>query len=194
MVSETLAAGLAEYRIGAKVRTLRKGKRLGLVQLGEHAGLSPGLLSKIEREQIVPTLPTLLRIALVFGVGLDHFFAEPPDRPKVAVVRKSERLRLPDRPGEDVASYFFESLDFPVTDRKLQAFFAEFPARSKESKSHQHNGAELVYVLKGRLTLSISGSDFVLDEGDAIYFDSAAPHSYRCDERTPCSAIVVTAP
>jgi transcriptional regulator with XRE-family HTH domain len=194
MLSETLTAGLRQYAIGAKIRALRQGKKLGLVQLGEHTGLSPAMLSKIERGQLIPTLPTLLRIALVFGVGLDHFFAEPPDRPKVAVVRKSERLRLPDRPGEDVASYFFESLDFPVTDRKLQAFFAEFPARSKESKSHQHNGAELVYVLKGRLTLSIAGSDFVLDEGDAIYFDSAAPHSYRCDERTPCSAIVVTAP
>jgi len=110
------------------------------------------------------------------------------------VVRKSERLRLPDNPGEGVPSYFFESLDFPATDRKLHAFYAEFPASSKETKPHQHSGAELVYVLKGRLTLSIAGSDFVLDEGDAIHFDSDAPHSYRCEEPTSCSAIVVTAP
>ena len=74
MISETLAAGLEQYRIGPKVRALRKAKKLGLVQLGEHSGLSPGLLSKIERGQLVPTLPTLLRIALVFGVGLEHFF------------------------------------------------------------------------------------------------------------------------
>ncbi|MET0529920.1 MAG: cupin domain-containing protein [Microvirga sp.] len=194
MLSETLADGLGQYEIGAKIRALRQKKKLGLVQLGEHTGLSPAMLSKIERAQLIPTLPTLLRIAMVFGVGLDHFFAEPPDRPKVAVVRKSERLRLPDRPGEDTPSYFFESLDFPVTDRKLQAFYAEFPASSIESQPHQHNGAELVYVLKGRLALSIAGSDFVLDEGDAIYFDSGAPHSYRCEEPVPCSAIVVTAP
>ncbi|MCB8819953.1 helix-turn-helix domain-containing protein [Microvirga rosea] len=194
MLSETLAAGLGQYEIGRKIRVLRQSKKLGLVQLGEHTSLSPALLSKIERGQIIPTLPTLLRIALVFGVGLDHFFAETSDRPKVAVVRKSERLRLPDRPGEQVPSYFFESLDFPVADRKLQAFLAEFPASSKESKPHQHNGAELVYVLKGRLTINIADGDFVLSEGDAIYFDSSAPHSYRCEERTPCSAIVVTTP
>lgn len=194
MLSETLADGLGQYGIGAKIRALRQAKKLGLVQLGEHTGLSPAMLSKIERGQLIPTLPTLLRIAMVFGVGLDHFFAEPPDRPKVAVVRKSERLRLPDRPREEVPSYFFESLDFPVTDRKLQAFYAEFPASENESKPHQHDGAELVYVLKGRLALSIAGSDFVLDEGDAIYFDSGAPHSYRCEEPVPCSAIVVTAP
>ncbi len=194
MLSETLADGLGQYGIGAKIRALRQGKKLGLVQLGEHTGLSPAMLSKIERGQLIPTLPTLMRIAMVFGVGLDHFFAEPSDGPKVAVVRKSERLRLPDRPGEGVPSYFFESLDFPVTDRKLQAFYAEFPASEKEPQPHQHDGAELVYVLKGRLALSIAGGEFILDEGDAIYFDSGAPHSYRCEEPAPCSAIVVTAP
>ncbi|WP_166802143.1 cupin domain-containing protein [Microvirga pakistanensis] len=92
---------------------------------------------------------------------------------------------MPDQPGEDVPSYFFESLDFSVTDRKLQAFFAEFSARSKESKRHQHNGAELVYVLKGRLTLSIAGSDFVLDEGDAIHFDAAHRTATGATTRPP---------
>lgn len=194
MLSETLADGLGQYGIGTKIRALRQGKKLGLVQLGGHTGLSPAMLSKIERGQLIPTLPTLLRIAMVFGVGLDHFFAEPTDRPKVAVVRRSERLRLPDQPGEAVPSYFFESLDFPVTDRKLQAFYAEFPASSAESKPHHHNGAELVYMLKGQLALRIADREYVLDEGDAIYFDSGAPHSYRCKESTSCSAIVVTVP
>src|SRR6188768_2180274 len=106
MISDTLADGLAAYRIGPKIRSLRKGKRLGLVQLGEHSGLSPALLSKIERGQLVPTLPTLLRIALVFGVGLEHFF-NPGERPAVSVVRRAERLRLPDRPGSDRPTYLF---------------------------------------------------------------------------------------
>ena len=194
MLSGTLAAGLEQYRIGPKIRALRLKKKLGLVQLGEHTGLSPAMLSKIERGQLFPTLPTLLRIALVFGVGLDHFFVEPSDRPTVAVVRKKDRLRLPDRPGEDSPSYLFESLDFPVTDRKLQSYYAEFPITSKESRPHQHGGAELVYVLKGQLAVSIAGDDFILDEGDAMYFDSSAPHSYRREGRAVCSAIVVTAP
>ena len=52
-------------------------KKLGLAQLGEHTGLSPALLSKIERGNLFPTLPTLLRIAMVFGVGLEHFSVRP---------------------------------------------------------------------------------------------------------------------
>jgi transcriptional regulator with XRE-family HTH domain len=104
------------------------------------------MLSKIERGTLFPTLPTLLRIALVFGVGLEHFFIESKDRPTVAVIRKQDRLQLPDRPDETPPSYLFESLDFPVTDRKMEAFFAEFPMQSKPSEAHRHSGAELIYV------------------------------------------------
>ena len=81
MLSETLATGLEHYKIGPKIRALRLKKKLGLVQLGEHTGLSPGMLSKIERGALFPTLPTLLRISLVFGVGLEHFFVESKKRP-----------------------------------------------------------------------------------------------------------------
>jgi transcriptional regulator with XRE-family HTH domain len=169
-------------------------KKLGLVQLGEHTGLSPGMLSKIERGALFPTLPTLLRIALVFGVGLEHFFIESKDRPTVAVIRKQDRLRLPDRPDETPPSYLFESLDFPVTDRKMEAFFAEFPMQSKPSEPHRHSGAELIYVIKGQLVVNVDGDDIALEAGDAMYFDSSAPHAYRREGRSSCSAIVVIVP
>ena len=194
MLSETLTEGLEHYRIGPKIRALRLGKKLALAQLGEHTGLSPAMLSKIERGLLFPTLPTLLRIALVFGVGLDHFFVENEDRPSVSVIRRKDRLRLPDRPGKEPPSYFFESLDFPVTDRKMEAYLAEFPEASTPSQPHQHDGAELIYVVKGRLAVDVDGEESVLDEGDAIYFDPAAPHSYRREGRTTCTAIVVVVP
>ena len=155
MLSETLTAGLERYRIGPKVRALRLKKKLGLVQLGQHTGLSPAMLSKIERGQLFPTLPTLLRIALLFGVGLEHFFVDGEERPAVAVTRKRDRLRMPDRPDATAPAYFFESLDYPVTDRKLQAFHVEFPEPSKASEPHRHDGAELIYVLKGRLVMNV---------------------------------------
>jgi transcriptional regulator with XRE-family HTH domain len=194
MLSDTLATGLEQYKIGPKIRALRLRKKLGLVQLGEHTGLSPGMLSKIERGALFPTLPTLLRIALVFGVGLEYFFVESKGRPAVAVIRKGDRLRLPDRPGEAPPSYLFESLDFPVTDRKMEAFLAEFPIHSKPSEPHTHEGAELIYVIKGQLVVNLNGDDIALNEGDAMYFDPSAPHSYRREGRLSCSAIVVVAP
>lgn len=191
MLSETLASGLESYRIGAKIRALRLKKKLALVELGQHTGLSPGMLSKIERGQLFPTLPTLLRIAMVFGVGLEHFFIASEKRPTVAVVRKTDRLRLPDRAGEESPSYFFESLDFPVKDRKMEAYYAEFEPGSEPSKVHEHSGAEIIYVVSGQLMVNVDGEDTLLGEGDSMYFDSRFPHSYRRHGRATCSAIVV---
>jgi transcriptional regulator with XRE-family HTH domain len=194
MISEALAAELEHYRIGPKLRTLRKAKKLGLVQLGSHTSLSPGLLSKIERGQIVPTLPTLLRIALVFGVGLEHFFGEDVDRPAIAVVHRGERLRFPDRMDAVVPSYFFESLNFPVNDRRMEAFLAEFPADGPASPPHSHAGAEMLYVIDGALEISVELEVRQLRAGDAASFDPIHLHSYRAIEGAGCTAIVVVAP
>ena len=94
MLSATLKTGLDEYGIGAKIRGLRLKKKMGLVELGQHTGLSPALLSKIERGQMFPTLPTLLRIALVFSLGLDYFFARTREQPAAS-------SRRPDAYGAD---------------------------------------------------------------------------------------------
>jgi transcriptional regulator with XRE-family HTH domain len=195
MLSDTLTEGLKRYEIGPKIRALRVKKKLGLAQLGEHTGLSPALLSKIERGNLFPTLPTLLRIAMVFGVGLEHFFVETEDRPVVAVTRQKDRLRLPNRPAEDSPSYFFESLNFAVTDRKWDIYYAVFPPAANPSDLHQHAGAEFIYVIDGGLVVTIGGKDIVLDEGDSVYFDSSVAHSYRLgDLRKSASVIVVVVP
>ena len=191
MLSETLVTGLEHYRIGPKIRALRLKKNMGQVQLAEHTGLSPALLSKIERGQLFPTLPTLLRIAMVFGIGLEHFFIENKERPLVAVTRKQERVRLPDRPGEAMPSYFFESLNFPVTDRKMDAYYAEFLPSAQPSQSHQHGGTEFIYLIRGRLVVNIASEDTALAEGDAMQFDSSEPHSYRRQGQAATAAIII---
>lgn len=195
MLSATLQEGLRPYRIGEKVRSLRLTKKMGLVELGKHTGLSPGLLSKIERGKLFPPLPTLLRIALVFGVGLDHFISDERRQNPVAIVRKSERKRFPDRPGAREPAYEFESLDFAAVDRRLNAYYAEFrPIPLEDARPHQHPGAEFLYVLHGRLALRVRDEDHVLGAGDSIYFNPSVPHSYRSAGRGLCDALVVTTP
>src|SRR5215475_4577943 len=118
MLSPTLTEGLKPYAIGDKIRGLRLKKNLGLVELGKHTGLSAALLSKLERGKLFPTLPTLLRIAMVFGVGLDHFFVDERKRRVIGLVRQKERVRFPERPGAADVPYYFECLDYRATDRK----------------------------------------------------------------------------
>lgn len=191
MISEALSERLGKYRIGQKIRTLRSAKSLGLAQLGDHTGLSAGMLSKIERGQVIPTLPTLMRIALVFGVGLDHFF-DDGDAPVLEVIRSKDRLKLPDT-QERMPSYYFESLDYPVNDRPIDTYLSEFMPRTPQSEPHEHDGIELVYVITGAIEIHIHEDIHLLKTNDSMYFDARHPHSYKCvsDDRT--IAIVVAA-
>jgi len=193
VANKTIVEGLKPYALGEKLRALRLKKSLGLVELGKHTGLSPAMLSKLECGKLFPTLPTLLRIAMVFGVGLDYFFTDERKRHVVSIVRRGERLRFPENPGRGSISYYFESLDFKATERKLSAFYAEFESVPAENaRMHQHPGVELLYLISGKLELTIGSDTHALDPGDAIYFDSAVRHHYRRIGKQSCRAMVVT--
>ncbi len=194
MLSKTLQNGLNDYAIGPKIRALRLKKKLGLVELGRHTGLSPALLSKVERGRLFPTLPTLLRIALVFGVGLEFFFAGAREKPLVAVTRKKQRVELPERPGARDAAYQFASLDYPATERRFNCYHAEFlPVAPEKLRPHDHAGVEFIYVIDGTLSVHMSGEEHALEAGDSIYFDASIPHAYRRSAGRRCRAVVVTA-
>jgi quercetin dioxygenase-like cupin family protein len=49
-----------------------------------------------------------------------------------------------------------------------------------------------LYVLNGELALHHGEQTSVLTEGDAVYFDASAAHSYRCSGKRPAGAIIVT--
>jgi transcriptional regulator with XRE-family HTH domain len=191
MVSETITTELKKYGIGNKLRRLRLRKSMGLLELSKHTGLSPALLSKLERDVMHPTLPTLARIAMVFSVGLEHFFNSEP-KPILEIVRKKDRLRFPDSPDAAQVAYYFESLDFPVANRVLNCYLAEFHAIAPEQSSvHEHSGIEFIYILSGKLELRAGEDKHELGEGDAIYFDPTVSHGYRRIGGKRTTALVV---
>jgi transcriptional regulator with XRE-family HTH domain len=116
MLSPTLKEGLKAYAIGPKVRGLRLKKKVGLVELGRHTGLSPAMLSKIERGQLFPTLPTLPRIA-----GVQHrtrlLLHGGQGRAGRRHCPASRAAALSGKPGARDAAYEFESLDYPAVQR-----------------------------------------------------------------------------
>lgn len=192
---ETIQRVLSAYDLGAKLRQLRMRKKIALTELGRHTGLSASMLSQLENGKLIPTLPTLARVAMVFDVGLDYFFGSRRKTGLFEVVREDERMRFPSTPEADRPGFFFEVLAFKATDKPLEAYLAEFPARSEEDRlEHVHGGAELLYVLSGRLEVRYQDETWTLDAGDTAYFDATETHAYRGVSETPARALVVTAP
>ena len=146
---------------------------------------------KIERGILVPTLPTLLRVALVFSVGLEHFFTDTARKPTLAVVKRADRQRFPEKMGVEDPAYHFESLDYPAVERAMNAYFVEFDG-DRISEAHAHPGAEVLYVIEGRVTVMVGDVAHELAAGDSMYFDSSVPHQYQRAARKTCKAVVVT--
>ncbi len=184
---------LDSYDLGRKLRALRLRKKIALVDLGRHTGLSASMLSQLETGKMVPTLPTLARIATVFDVGLEHFFEDRKRTKAFAVIRADERMTFPERPDLQNPSYFFECLAFATQGKELQAYRAEFPKNDTEAVTeHAHQGAEFLYMLEGSIAIRFEQEDHVLRAGDSVYFDATEPHSYRGLGKMGGSAIVVT--
>lgn len=194
MLPANLIEGLSRYDIGPKVRALRLRKKMGLAQLSKETGLSSAMISKIERERLFPTLPTLYRIAAVFGVGLGYFFSGELSHDTVSLLRKQDRTKRPNRTDGKPPSYFFEPFEFAVRDPRVKVYYAEYDRQPvSEIERHTHPGIEFVYVITGTLVIVFPDSDQVLQPGDAIAFEANRPHGYTRRGDLGCAAVVMTA-
>ena len=183
---------ISEKKIGERIKRLRLKRSMGLVEMGRQTGLSASFLSQLETGRVIPTLRNLARIAAVFAKDLAYFF-ESEANTVFKIQRKKERARMP-QSGVEVPTYYFESLGFPLPDRSLDSYLAEFIPLKKgtDVRTHVHAGYEFLYVLNGQLEIHHGSQSHVLDSGDAVSFDASAAHSYRCIGATPTTAIIVT--
>lgn len=191
----TIQRVLSAYEIGGKIKQLRLRKKMGLVDLGSHTGLSASMLSQLENGKMVPTLQTLARISMVFDVGIDYFFSDRAKKARFSVVRAAERMRFPERPDAPQPAFHFECLAFSSQEKSLQAYLATFePREAGQVSPHVHEGSELIHVMDGVLGVTYVDEETELGPGDSVYFDSSQPHGYRAVGAERARAVVVTTP
>jgi len=173
---------LEPYCIGMKLRLLRTQKRLTLSRLSAETKLSTALLSKLETDRMIPTLPTLATISRVYGVGMSYFFSEPAKH-TLSITRKAH-LQGNSRGLEPVKII---PLNAPAVDARLVARMMEFPAGGSSFATDVYRETSgLVYVLEGKLQLDAGGMNEVLEAGDCAYMESemalalSAAGKHRC--------------
>ena len=192
-IPDSLKAQISEYLIGQKLRALRLRRSMGLMQLGQRTGLSAALLSKIENCKLVPTIPTLLRIAGALDVTLDHFFRNEQRRHLISFTRKEAHEQFPASPAAAGAPYILTKLDAGTGERKFHPYLAEFLPFVGDARPHAHLGFEFLHVLRGHLIVLLGSDEHRMGPGDSIYFDSNLRHSYRCVSEERCVAFMVLA-
>ncbi len=176
---------LAPYCIDAKLRALRVRKHLTLARLAEETGLSTALLSKLETGRMIPTLPTLITICRVYGVGLDHFFTGA-DRHSVSITRK-QHLQGSNRGSATVKV----ALNAPAELPRLLAEAIEMPAGAPYVPDEAGREAcFFAYVLDGAVEMNCGGVKEALAAGDCAYIESQLPVAWAA-KQPHCRVLVV---
>ena len=159
--------------VGALVLQLRREAGYSLGSLAAAAGLSPGLLSQIERGQGNPSLTTLIKLSQALKVPVGRFF-DTKDQGG-ALVRRNARRRL--EVAEDNLIY---ELLTPDMSGQLGMLRAQIAAGwDNEDAPFKHAGEECVTMVQGRLHVCVNGVGYDLEEGDSLTYDSSLPHWYR---------------
>lgn len=159
--------------MGERLRTLRTDHRYSMRKLATLAGVSPSLISEVERGRVEPSISILKRLASALDCTLTYFFSEP-DGDSNRVVRADARraMRQP-RTGKGIA---FELLA-PDQSEMLEPIYGRYDVGASMGPDPvTHEGEEWGMVVRGRLKVWVGDEIYVLDVGDAISFASTIPH------------------
>lgn len=178
---------MSDYNIGAKIKELRRAKKLTLQDVANETGFSPALLSQIENNNVSPPIATLSKIAHFFDVKIGYFFTENEEECLYEVLRGNERTVIPRVVSQDGTNhgYFYESLSVRKKNKKMDPFLLTLNEKVTNTDTYSHNGEELLFVMKGTAELLLDDQRIVLNEGDSVYFDANLKHrllSSTCDE------------
>lgn len=176
--------------ITKKIKQLRKKHGLTLDQLAEQTSLSKGYLSKIEnaRNKHLPPISTLHRIADALGVKVAWLLTDDDEaEAKYFILRKAERKPIVMKSGSTLFTEWPLANGKPT--RHLNPSLVEIPL--KNSQIYRHEGEEFYFILKGKIKVTYGTKEFILNEGDCVYFDTDVPHSGHSLGNKEALALVV---
>jgi DNA-binding transcriptional MerR regulator/mannose-6-phosphate isomerase-like protein (cupin superfamily) len=171
--------------IGAHLRQLREKRRLSLAQVARAVGVSVGFLSALERSQMSSSVGTLRKLARFYKTNILDFFDAAGSSSRR--VRPEDRKVLETGPGVRM-----ELLAWGNTVMEPHLFRVAPEASSGDSYTHE--GEEFLYVLRGRLAITLQGEEYLLKSGDSFYFESATPHRWKNPGRTETWVLWVNTP
>jgi len=179
-------------KLGAKVRALRLERGLDLADVARVSRLDSGHLERIEADEEEPAIGELSNLAAALGVSLGYFFQTSLPESRVEVVHAHERWTV--EPQSDAAralNYRYQALSYRLTSKHMAPFLVEVPPHEgRDAPTSSHAGEEFGFVLAGQLEITIGGTTHRLGPGDAIYFDSQQPHTFRAVEGTTVRVLV----
>ncbi len=172
--------------VGKKIKKVRTQKKITLNAMANETGFSIDYLKQIEAGKKIPPVGALLQIARALEIDSGFFLREQETALQTRVKAYSERTD----------NYAYTTLTPGAENKHLKAFKVTVdPKKDHEGVGYQHEGEEFVYVLKGRMEITVGEHVNLLDTGDSLHFNSGIRHRMRnVSDETAEMLVVVYGP
>ncbi len=184
-------------RIGERLRAERQRSGMTVRELARRIGVSPSLISQIERNKVTPSVSTLWSLVTVLGLQMGELFADADSR-ELRPVAQPPAVNPATSPGNRSVINLESGVRWErltaQTDSLVEFLSIVYPpgaASCAEDSLVRHSGKEYGYVISGRLGVRIGFEEYELEPGMAISFDSSAPHRLWAIGDQPAEAIWV---
>ncbi|MDQ2959942.1 MAG: helix-turn-helix domain-containing protein [Candidatus Dormibacteraeota bacterium] len=156
--------------VGSRLREKRNESAYSLRALAAAAGVSPSLVSGVERGVVQPSLASLQKLSAALGTSVAELVAVPAPACQL-VGGEVTPLDLP------VPGVRIEDLAGGARLLEPQRFSVD-PGRGSGGE-YAHDGEEFLYVIEGMLAITLDGREhFDVDRGMSLCFDSTRRHRW----------------
>ena len=184
--------GDLEAAIGRQVRALRKKLDMRVTELAKLAGLSSGMMSKIENGLTSPSLSTLSALSGALNVPVTALFQQFEERHDATFVPAGQGLKIERRGTRNGHEYLLlgHSQDKAVA---VEPYMITLTDESEIFPFFQHAGSEFIYILSGGMSYRHGDRIYTMKSGDSLFFDASVPHGPESLDDLPCNFIAVIA-
>ncbi len=173
--SEDMGSIEVQTSIGPLFRKVRLQRGQLLSTVAHAIGVSKGFLSNLERSRTGASIGVMRKLAAYFELKVSDLF-KPLDGAGPQL-RPQERKRLAGGPG--VQLELLTSGKFAMEPHLLRV-----APGAGSGESYSHEGEEFLFVVRGRLDMTLAGEKFRLRTGDSFYFTSTMQHCWRNPGKT----------
>ena len=166
---------LLELAIGRSVRQFRDKIGLTIHELSGASGISAGMLSKIEHGTTSPSLSTIQSLARALHVPVTALFRDLEESRNATFVKAGQGLKIARRGSRSGHQYRLlgHAPHGPVI---VEPYLIALNEKLETFPVFQHDGLEFIYMLEGEMAYRHGRELYILEPGDALFFDSDAPH------------------
>lgn len=166
----------AYKEIAPRLRGLRDALDMGVKEMASKLSVTPEDILRYESGEHEIPVSYLFNVAQVYQVDLTVLISGKEAHLHTAsLVRHGKGMSVERR-----KDYDYKSLAYRFIGRKMEPFIVKVPPKDKEALTfNEHPGQEFIYMLKGKLEITLGSTVYTMEPGDSLYFTSRTPHALR---------------